>query len=50
MKQLAREPGLKGRGLAQAGLILGYLGLVLLVVAVVVLVVLGFSFAKLHAK
>jgi len=50
MKQLAREPGLKGRGLAQAGLILGYLGLVLLVVVVVVLVVLGFSFAKLHGK
>jgi Domain of unknown function (DUF4190) len=50
MKQLAREPVLKGRGLAKAGLIIGYVGLVLFVVVVVAVLILGFSFTKLHAK
>jgi hypothetical protein len=50
LKQLAREPGLRGRGLAKAGLILGYIGLVLLIVLVVVVLVLGLSLTKLkHA-
>ena len=50
MKQLTREPGLKGRGLAKAGLVVGYVGLVLCVIVAVGLLAFGFSLAKLHAK
>ena len=50
MKQLTREPGLKGRGLAKAGLVVGYVGLVLCAILAVALLAFGFSLAKLHAK
>jgi hypothetical protein len=50
LKQLTREPGLRGRGLAKAGLILGYLAVVLCLVVVVVALALGLSWAKLRAK
>jgi hypothetical protein len=46
-KQLAREPGLRGRGLAKAGLILGYIGLVVLIVVVALVLFLGLSLTKL---
>jgi hypothetical protein len=50
MKQLAREPTLKGRGLAKAGLIVGYIGLALSILVVLVLLAFGFSYAKLLTK
>ena len=50
MKQLAREPLLKGRGLAKAGLIVGYVALALSVLVLVVLFALGFSYAKLQRR
>jgi hypothetical protein len=50
MKQLTREPGLKGRGLAKAGLVVGYVGLVLCAILAVALLAFGFSLTKLHAR
>ena len=41
--RIKRDPGLDGAGLALAGLILGYLTTVLLVIAIVLGVVIGFS-------
>jgi hypothetical protein len=48
LKQLAREPALKGRGLAKAGLIIGYIVLALCIVLAVLILALGFSYAKLR--
>lgn len=41
LKRIGQNPSLKGRGMAQAGLIIGYVGLVLLVVFLGVFLVFG---------
>jgi uncharacterized protein DUF4190 len=50
MKRIAQNPGLRGRGMAKAGLIIGYVGLVLCVIVVVAILALGLSFARLHSR
>ncbi|HZR21759.1 MAG TPA: DUF4190 domain-containing protein [Verrucomicrobiae bacterium] len=48
MKRIAQNPALRGRGMAKAGLIIGYVALVLSVLVVVAILVFGLSYARLH--
>lgn len=48
MRRLASDPTLQGRGFAKAGLVIGYVVLVLAFLAVIGILVLGLSFARLH--
>jgi hypothetical protein len=50
LKQMAKNPALSGRGLAKAGLIVGYIGLALFILVIVVLIAFGASIARLHGK
>jgi hypothetical protein len=46
MKRLAQTPSLRGAGLAKAGLIIGYVGLVLFIVAIVAFLLFGARLAQ----
>lgn len=45
-KRIAQDPGLGGADMARAGMIIGWIGLVLAVIVVVFLIVLAFTISK----
>jgi hypothetical protein len=50
MTRLAQNPGLRGRGLAQAGLIVGYVSLALTIIAIALFFVFGIHMIKAQGR
>jgi len=49
-KRLAETPAMRGRGMAKAGLIVGYAALALYVLAIVTAFAIGWSVIRMHAR